>query len=93
MKKIVEREGGKTMNRAIVIVDRGWIYAGDVEERDGRIHLSRVAWVFRWNSVGFAQVVNDPSLADIRPHADISIPAHREIFRVPVADDWGFTNE
>ena len=24
-------------NRAVVVVDRGWIWAGDVEEKDGKI--------------------------------------------------------
>jgi len=76
-------------NRAVVIIDRGWIYAGDVTEANGRIRLSRCVWVFRWQSCGFAAVVDDPSRADIRPHADIDIPAGAEIFRVPVAEDWG----
>ena len=29
--------------RAVVFVDRGWAFAGDVEEKDGRILLSRAA--------------------------------------------------
>lgn len=76
-------------NRAVVVIDRGWIYAGDVTETDGRIRLSRCVWVFRWESCGFAAVIDDPSNADIRPHADVDIPAGAEIFRVPVPDDWG----
>lgn len=76
-------------NRAVVIVDRGWIFAGDITERDGRIYLSRAVWVFRWESVGFSKVIEDPSNADIRPIADIDIPLGSEIFRVAVADDWG----
>lgn len=78
-------------NRAVVVVDRGWIFAGDVTERAGRIYLSRAVWVFRWESVGFAAVVADPkkSKADIRPIDDVDIPKGSEIFRIPVADDWG----
>ena len=36
-----------TGNRAVVVVDRGWIYAGDVERKNGRIYLTRVVWVFK----------------------------------------------
>ena len=79
-------------NRAVVVVDRGWIFAGDVTEKDGRVYLDRAVWVFRWESVGFAAVVADPkkSKADIRPLASrVDIPSGAEIFRLPVADNWG----
>lgn len=75
--------------RAVVVVDRGWIFAGDVREDNGRIYLTRAVWVFRWQSVGFAAVVADPSNADIRPIADVDIPNGSEIFRIPVGNDWG----
>jgi len=79
-------------NRAVVVVDRGWIFAGDVTEKDGRIYLDRAVWVFRWESVGFAAVVADPvkSKADIRPLSTrVDIPSAAEIFRFPVSDTWG----
>jgi len=76
-------------NRAVVVVDRGWIFAGDVTESNGRIHIRRAVWVFRWESVGFAKVIEDPSNADIRKIADVDIPVGSEIFRIPVADEWG----
>ena len=78
-------------NRAVVVVDRGWIFAGDVAEANGRIRLSRAVWVFRWESVGFAAVIEDPKKAnaDIRPIADVDLPAGAEIFRIPVEDSWG----
>lgn len=78
-------------SRAVVVVDRGWIFAGDVTGRDGRIYLSRAVWVFRWSSVGFAAVVDDPkkAKADIRPIADLDIPVGAEVFRVPVGESWG----
>ena len=80
-----------TGSRAVIVVDRGWIFAGDVTRADGRIRITRAVWVFRWESVGFAAVVADPkkAKADIRPMADIDMPADAEIFSVPVADDWG----
>lgn len=76
-------------NRAVVVVDRGWIFAGDVTRKDGRIYLSRAVWVFRWESVGFAKVIEDPSKADIRPISDVDIPDGAEIFTIPVAERWG----
>ena len=79
-------------NRAVVVVDRGWIYAGDVTEENGRIRLDRAVWVFRWESIGFAAMVSDPesSNVDIRKmNYPVDIPQTAEIFRVPVPDDWG----
>jgi hypothetical protein len=78
--------------RAVVVVDRGWIFAGDVTEENGRVYLDRAVWVFRWESVGFAAVVADPkrSKADIRPlPTRVDIPAGSEVFRLPVSDSWG----
>ena len=76
-------------DRAVIVVDRGWIFAGDVREDMGRIFLSNAVWVFRWESCGFASVIEDPSKADIRPIADLDIPTASEIFRIPVPTGWG----
>lgn len=78
--------------RAVVVVDRGWIYAGDVTEQDGRIYLDRAVWLFRWESIGFDGVLANPKSpkATIRPLTyRVDIPLASEVFRVPVADDWG----
>ena len=32
--------------RAVVVVDRGWIFAGDVTRENGRIRISRAVHVF-----------------------------------------------
>jgi hypothetical protein len=76
-------------NRAVVVVDRGWIFAGDVERRDGFIHLSRALHVFKWESVGFAGMIENTSKADLRKIADVQIPEGAEIFCVPVSENWG----
>lgn len=81
-----------TGNRAVVVVDRGWIFAGDVTREGGRIKLSRAVWVFSWQSVGFAAVVADPkaSKADIRKlSTTVEIPDGAEIFSLPVGENWG----
>ena len=87
----VKADAAPTGNRAVIVADRGWIFAGDVTRKDGRIRLTRAVWLFRWESVGFAAVIADPkkSKADIRPIADVDMPADAELFCIPVADTWG----
>jgi hypothetical protein len=76
--------------RCVMVLDRGWVYAGDVERRDGRVYLTRAVWCFKWSGVGFAGMVADPSKScDIRKHRDIDFPAGVELFAVPVYDGWG----
>jgi hypothetical protein len=75
-------------NRAVVVVDRGWIFAGDVTRENGRIRLSRAVHVFKWESIGFAKMV-ETQKADLRKIADVDLPESAEIFCIPVADDWG----
>ena len=77
-----------TGSRAVVVVDRGWIFAGDVTRENGRIRISRALHVFRWESIGFAKMVETAS-ADLRPIFDVDMPAEAEIFCVPVHDQWG----
>jgi hypothetical protein len=76
-------------SRHVVVVDRGWIFAGNMTRENGRIKLTHCVWVFRWESCGFAAVIADPSKADIRPFADIDIPEGSEIYSIPVSDGWG----
>jgi hypothetical protein len=81
-----------TGNRAVVVVDRGWIFAGDIAEKNGRIHLTRAVWVFRWESIGFDGVLSDPKSirVTIKPlKYDPDLPSASEVFRVPVDDNWG----
>tara|TARA_Y100000310_G_C20051677_1_gene520851 strand:+ start:118 stop:441 length:324 start_codon:yes stop_codon:yes gene_type:complete len=78
--------------RAIVVINNGWIYAGDITEKNGRILLTRAVWVFRWEDIGFAKMVENPksSKVDLRPMSvPVDIPAASEIYRCPVSDDWG----
>jgi len=78
-------------SRAVVVVDRGWIFAGDVTRKDGRIHLSNALHVFKWESCGFSGMVADPenAKADLRPIPDVDIPEGAEVFCVPVKGGWG----
>ena len=75
-------------NRAVVVVDRGWIFAGDVTRENGRIKLSRALHVFEWVKIGFAKMV-ETAKADLRPISDLDIPEDAEIFCIPVPENWG----
>jgi len=81
-----------TGSRAVIVVDRGWIFAGDVTRENGRIRLDRAVWVFRWEFIGFDGVIANPKSSTVTLKtmtAPVDIPAHAEVFCVPVADDWG----
>ena len=86
------RSTSPTGIRAVIVVDRGWIFAGDVTRTDGRIRLDRAVWVFRWQGCGFDGVLSNPrqSGVTIKPLAHVvDIPEDAEVFCVPVSDTWG----
>ena len=81
-------------NRNIVVVDRGWIFAGDTFFKEDRQEfvLSNAVWVFKWESIGFDGVIKDPesSKATIRKMDNpVVIPKGSVIFKVPVRCGWG----
>ena len=80
-----------TGNRAVIIVDRGWIFAGDVTEENDKIKLSRAIHIKRWESIGFDGMIANPNSnkVQIANISDIEIPKQSEIFRVPVKENWG----
>ena len=76
--------------RAVIVVDRGWIFAGDVTRENGRIKLSRAVWLFRWESIGFNGVIESPDKGEIRHMPNgVDIPDGAEIFCVHVEDNRG----
>lgn len=82
-----------TGTRAVVVLDRGWIFAGDVStDQDGKLRLSRALHVMKWISGGFSKMVADPAGAgaDLRKMSnEVVYPADCELFRCPVSDTWG----
>jgi hypothetical protein len=76
-------------NRAVIVVDRGWIFAGNITRKDGRILISNAIHVFKWESVGFAGMIENTKKADLRRIADVDLPEGAEIFCVPVHNSWG----
>lgn len=88
----VEKQPAPSGTRAVVVVDRGWIFAGDMKREDGRIVLSRAVHVFRWESIGFDGMIANPKSSKVTLRAlsnVVDIPAGSEIFCIPVEDDWG----
>ena len=47
--------------RAVVVVDRGWIFAGNVTRENGRIRISDALHVFKWEANGFSGMIEDPT--------------------------------
>jgi hypothetical protein len=80
-------------NRYVVVVDRGWIFAGDMSivEVFGEKHirLDRALHVFKWESVGFAGMIKNTEKADLRPIDPVEIPFDAKIYHVQVSDSWG----
>jgi hypothetical protein len=79
-------------NRAVVVVDRGWIFAGDVTRENGQIKLTRAIHIFRWESIGFDGMIANPKSNKVTLKAltnNVLIPATSEIFSIPVCEDWG----
>lgn len=78
--------------RYILVVDRGWIFAGDLTVTvDGAFRLDNAVHVFRWESMGFAKMVDDwkSTKVDLRPVASVEVPKDAVVFRVPVPAGWG----
>ena len=81
-------------NRNVVVVDRGWIFAGDTSftAATQEFVLSNAVWVFKWESIGFDGVIKDPksSKATIRKMDNpVVIPKGSVIFKIPVHCGWG----
>lgn len=85
-------EKPKPGKRAVVVIDRGWIVAGDVDDVDGRLKISRAIHVFSWASIGFAGMIANPKSSQVKlvpfPNG-FDIPADAELYRVHVDDNWG----
>ena len=89
--KYVE-ETQATGTRAVIVVDRGWIFAGDVTRENGRIKLTRAIHVFRWDSIGFDGMIANPKSSKVTLKAlanSVDIPEGSEVFTIPVEDAWG----
>jgi len=81
-------------NRAVVVIDRGWIFAGNVTtcEVTGELTISNAVHVFRWESIGFTGVLQDPTSNKVtlkKCDYPVKVPSGSVIFTVPVTESWG----
>lgn len=92
VEKSAAQEPLKPGKRAVLVLDRGWIVAGDIEDKDGRILVTRAVHVRGWDSIGFDGMIANPKDTKVRikqiPNG-FNCPADAELFRVPVEDTWG----
>ena len=83
-----------TGNRHVVVIDRGWIVAGDVtvDELTKELIVSDALHVFRWESIGFTGVLESPKRDKVTlkkiPYP-VKVPSGSVIFTIPVPSDWG----
>lgn len=90
--EFVEKALYPKVERAVVVVDRGWIFAGDIRREGGRIYLTRAVHVLQWRSIGVDGLIADPKSSKVTLKAmsrPVEIPQSAEIFCVPVDASWG----
>ncbi len=78
--------------RVVLVIDRGWVIAGNLTEEKNRLVLSQAVHVLSWSVCGFDGMLRDPKSANVKLKKldqTISAPKDSEIFRVQVKDDWG----
>lgn len=83
-------------NRCVVVVDRGWIWAGDMStiEKFGQTFyvLSDAIHVFNWSEIGFTGVLENPKSSKVRlknSPGPVMIPMNSVISIHPVSENWG----
>jgi hypothetical protein len=81
-------------NRHVVVIDRGWIVAGDVTVDDvtKELIISNAIHVFKWESIGFTGVLENPKSSKVTLKTfpfPVKVPQNSVIFSIPVSSDWG----
>lgn len=82
---------GATGGQCLCVLDRGWIFVGDLSTNDAGIHTLRNARnVRKWNKGGFGLLTRsrEDSGAVLDDCADLQFTAGALIFCVPVAESW-----
>jgi hypothetical protein len=79
-------------DRAVFVIDRGFIYAGDWSLSDGEYTLANAVNLRRYESIGFEGVIANPKSANATIVAmpyPVIVPSGSVLFRVPVPLGWG----
>ena len=77
--------------RWIVVLDRGWIFVGNLSEEDnGDYVLTHCSNVRRWNKGGFGLLTKSAKEAEatLDKCNPIKFNVSRMIFRSPIKDGW-----
>lgn len=78
-------------NREIVVLDRGFIFVGNVSnEGENTLRISNAQNIRKWEQNGFGGMCLNPkdAMTTCDPCADVICSVSAPIFRVPVPDDW-----
>ena len=79
-------------DRAVFVLDRGFIYAGNWTLENGQYTLHSAVNLRRYESIGFEGVLADPnsSKATIIPVPyPVLFPLGSVLFMIPVPNNWG----
>ena len=89
----VQANSAPTGPRAVVVVDRGWIFAGDVTVNpNGSLRLVNAVHVNRWEGIGFARMLTEWKSEKVfisGINYPVEVPANSIVFNVPVEANWG----
>lgn len=77
-------------DRHLVVLDRGWIFAGDMSLKDDVYTVTNCKNVRKWNKGGFGALSKSASLAGatLDDCEAIRFKASAMIFAVPIAEEW-----
>ena len=78
-------------NKFIVVLDRGWIFAGNLDRDDDDTCwvLTNAVNIRKWATGGFGLLTRNPHEAGAVLDKSQDVVFERFIHKVPVADDWG----
>jgi hypothetical protein len=81
---------GDEKGRNIVVLDRGWIFVGDLKRVDGGYLLTNASNIRSWQKGGFGALTNSPDEADAKldPCKPIWFRERSMLFYVPVGEGW-----
>ena len=80
-----------TGNRHLVVLDRGWIFVGNLTKApNGGYCLTHAQNVRSWGKNGFGGLTKDPKAAEVKVDdcSGLMFDESAVIFTVPVPDDW-----
>lgn len=80
--------------RKVLVIDRGWIVAGDADTNPvtGMTTLNRAVGVRNWSNIGFNGVLDNPLSDKVKLELFnhiFEVPANSVLFAVKVDDNWG----